>query len=113
MHVHLKYYIKFLITMYGPKAIIRNWIETYIDNILKEPEKTEKAVKFVLADMGIEPNIETVLSYIIGVNIGSISGMADLMEELDKEDTTIEFLPLNKRRMYEIKDTMIKLRFEQ
>ena len=99
--------------MYGPKAIIRNWIESYIDNILKNPEETEKAAKTVLADMGIEPSIETVLSYIIGVNMGSISAMADLMDELDKEYTPIEFYPLLKRRILEIRDSMIKVRFRQ
>jgi len=96
------------------KQIVRNWIEEYTDNILKDPQSTENAVKIEVAKVGIiDPDVDSVLSFIYGIIMGTIAGMCDMMDELDSIETPIEFIPLIKRRINEINDSMMNLRFKQ
>lgn len=52
----------------------KNFLEKYIDAIFKEHEDFEDIFRNILCGQGIEPNLETILSYIIGNVIGFLDG---------------------------------------
>lgn len=52
---------------------IRMFIENQFDEFYNEPEAWLRAASEVLADQGIESNLETILSYLVGMTLGETS----------------------------------------
>lgn len=95
--------------MIDPKIFIRNWIETYIDNIIKEPQLTEQTAKSMFKKLGIEPSLDAVLCYIMGICTGSIAAMAEFTES-NRDDLTVEMMEIVYRRIRELKEIMLSQR---
>jgi len=92
---------------------IRLFIEEAIDDCLSKPlEEYEKRSK-QLASIGIEPNLETVLSYISGLIMGAVAAYT-VIEEFDDEEidkhmkATRELL---ERRAWELREAFSRARF--
>ena len=49
---------------------IRLFIEKQFDHFYKEPEEWKDVATMVLAEQGIQPNLDTVLSYLVGMTMG-------------------------------------------
>ena len=95
--------------MLDPKIFIRNWVETYLDNIVKDPQLTEKTAKSMFRKLGIEASLDAVLCYIVGMCTGSIAAYAD-GTEYNRDDLTIEIMEIVYRRILEIKEIMLTKR---
>lgn len=92
---------------------VRILVEKNIDAIIKKPKEIEEAYRFILREQGIQPNLETILSFITGM----LAGIADSfyrfkyerLTNLDEKDELIELL---KRRAFELRQAFIGARIE-
>jgi len=91
------------------KTVIRSWVENYTDNIIEDPKIIEQAAKNMFKELGFEASLQTVITFVFGIMVGTVYQFADLME-LDQYETVIELIPLIKRRLDKIEDSMIKSR---
>jgi len=92
----------------------RLWIETSIDEILENKEKYEKSTRIALRAQGIQPNLETVLSFITGTACGLIFGYYRVKYNRDpSENETIELLQILKRRSSELREAFVSTRIEE
>ena len=98
--------------MVNSKIFIRDWIETYFDNIIKDPQLTEQTAKSMFSKLGIEPSLDAVLCYIMGICTGSISSMADLTE-FNRDDLTVEMMEIVYRRILLLKEIMLSQRINE
>ena len=73
--------------MSEPDGNIRLLIEKIIDNLIQKKD-TQAHIQGTLIIMGIEPNLETTLSYITGTVLGSAVSMWS--EEREKEGKPIK-----------------------
>ena len=91
----------------------RIMVEKNIDIVIKEPKKYEEAFRSILKVQGIEPNLETILSFIIGL----LAGMADGIYVFKYERTTNadekkELMELLNRRAFEMRQAFVSIRIE-
>ena len=70
----------------------KSFLEKYIVAIFKEHEDFEDIFRNILCGQGVEPNLETILSYIIGNVIGFLDGFY-----LSKHNRTMN---VNERKIY-------------
>ncbi len=56
--------------MEGLDRKARALLEKMIDGILENPKEREDIYSYVLSEQGIEPNLETILSFIMGFLTG-------------------------------------------
>lgn len=94
-------------------ARLRSILETNIDTVMNEPDKSMKAFNLILKDSGIEPNLESVLSAIVGY----IYGIADLWyitnyKKNIPDDEFVEVVKLMKRRAWEMRQAFISTYLE-
>jgi len=86
-------------------------LESTIDKILKDAENWELTFKEVLRTQGIEANLETVLSLIIGALLGQTAQYyIDKYDRRLTKDETKDFEDILKRRAWELRQTFIELR---
>lgn len=86
-------------------------LETTIDKILNDAENWELTFKEVLRTQGIEANLETVLSLIIGALLGQTAQYyIDKYNRRLNRDETQDFEDILKRRAWELRQTFIELR---
>ena len=86
-------------------------LESTIDKILKDAENWELTFKEVLRTQGIEANLETVLSLIIGALLGQTAQYyIDKYDRRLNKDETKDFEDILKRRAWELRQTFIELR---
>ncbi len=89
----------------------RMGLESTIDKILKDSENWELTFKEVLRTQGIEANLETVLSLIIGALLGQTAQYyIDKYNRRLNRDETQDFEDILKRRAWELRQTFIELR---
>ncbi len=86
-------------------------LESTIDKILKDSENWELTFKEVLRTQGIEANLESVLSLIIGALLGQTAQyyIDKYNRRLDRDETQ-DFEDILKRRAWELRQTFIELR---
>ena len=90
---------------------VRIFIEREIDSILKDLQNIEQNSRLALQELGIEPILETVLSFIFGMILGRTNDVYQI--KYKRNLTSEEFqalLPLLKRRAHELKEAFIKTR---
>ena len=92
---------------------VRMIIENDIDGVLEDPVENEQEFKKALAKMGIDPNLETVLSFVSGFLVGQ--GLINIHNTLKLKKDSEEFAEqlnaleqLISRRAWELRDAMIK-----
>lgn len=73
------------------KSFLRNWIETYFDNLKNNTQEQKDASMSALKILGIEPSVDAVVSYFFGIYTGAIYVVAE-MTETDSADFAIEML---------------------
>ena len=92
---------------------IRLNFERFIDRILENPTIEEEKAREILIEMGIEPNLEIVLSFIIGYGLASaVWHSARKFREPRNQDIR-GIRELFKRRAWEIRETFIKTRIKE
>ena len=91
--------------MLDPKKFLRDWIEIYFDNVKKDPEITKQAAMSIFSQLGLEPSVDAVLCYILGICTGLVSAMADLTED-DRDDLTVEIMESVYPKIIELKEIM-------
>lgn len=97
--------------MVGLDLDARVGLETTIDKILNDAENWELTFKEVLRTQGIEANLETVLSLIIGALLGQTAQYyIDKYNRRLNRDETQDFEDILKRRAWELRQTFIELR---
>lgn len=52
---------------------VRLFIEEQFDHFYNEPDEWLEAASRVLSEQGIEPNLENILSYLVGMTLGEVS----------------------------------------
>jgi hypothetical protein len=92
----------------------RTMIEKMIDSWMKDPKVTEKTYRFILEKQGIQPNIETVLSFLTGIIIGTSDGAYAvrynrLMNVVERKELT----ELMNRRVSELRQALLSTRIEE
>jgi len=96
----------------------RSWRESFeksIDEVLKDAPKFERIFSDILVNLGIEPNLETVLSFLGGAIFAMY--IAKFVLKGDISDTDVkeikDFSDILKRRAWEIRQSMIQARIEE
>jgi len=89
-------------------------IEKNVDGVIDRPDLAESACRRILIAQGIEPDLERILSYFLGM----IFGQATMVFNLEKgRDPTIEeYLEISrllKRRTYEMREAILGTRIEE
>jgi len=92
-------------------------IENNIDSLLENPLEYEQEFKRILADMGIEPNLETVLSFVSGFLVGQT--LINIKKQSSLEQDSVEYFEqigamdqIISRRAWELREAMIKARMK-
>jgi len=92
---------------------IRAAFEEAIDNFIKEPD-SEENISVILQAQGIEPNLETVLSFIAGTAWGLVQGYYVTRHgRMMKTEENEEFIQLMKRRAWELRQAFLSLRMKE
>jgi hypothetical protein len=93
---------------------VRQIIERNIDNAIKFPKEHEKGYRDYVSKLGIEPNLETMLSYFSGLLLGLCSAyyLYKKNREVTKEEID-EFHDLMKRRVWELRQTLLETRLKE
>lgn len=93
---------------------LRTALEKSIDNFLKNPEGSEKNVSGVLIKQGIEPKLDTILSFLVGNAFGFVlSWYATKHQRTPTSDEFDDFNQLMKRRAWELRQAFIGTRIEK
>ena len=88
-------------------------LETTIDNILKDAENWDRIFREILRTQGIEANLETVLSLIIGALLGqTVQYYIDKYKRRLNNDETKDFEDILRRRAWELRQTFILVRMK-
>ena len=92
---------------------IRDFIESQIDAVLNDPAEIEIYTKVLLKVTGVKPNVDTVLSFILGM----IWGACDMLvrDKYKRAPTSEDFagiIPLMNRRLNELRDAFMNLRLD-
>jgi len=83
---------------------IRLWVEGQIDEFINKPDFWGKAFTEYLSEAGIEPNLETVLSMMVGMTYGCV--VVQIHIEYQREMTGAENVMIKeliKRRAFELR----------
>lgn len=97
--------------MEGLDKDARTVLERNVDDILKKPKGMEETFSSTLRAQGIEPNLETVLSFITGLLLGIVEGIYDCKyDRLMNSDERDELDELLKRRAWEIRQALMSTR---
>ena len=93
---------------------VRTMIERMSDSWMKDPKATEETYRFILEKQGIEPNLETVLSFIAGIIVGASDGAYSIKyNRLMNVDERKELTDLMNRRIFEIRQALASTRIEE
>jgi len=93
---------------------VRMMLEKNIDTVIDNPEGTELSYRSMLTFQGIEPNLETVLSYLVGMLIGAADGSyVAYHQRLMSSDERMKVLELLKRRAFELRQAFLRTRIEE
>lgn len=99
--------------MVGLDQDARIGLETTIDNILKDAENWDLIFREILRTQGIEANLETVLSLIIGALLGqTVQFYIDKYKRRLNNDETKDFEDILRRRAWELRETFILVRMK-
>ena len=87
---------------------LRGSLEKSIDNVLKYPKKNKMMFTEILKLQDIEPDLERILSYIIGLQYGIITGKSIILDDrvLNEEEMN-EIMAIIKRRMHEMREALV------
>ncbi|MEM2111738.1 MAG: hypothetical protein QXX08_07660 [Candidatus Bathyarchaeia archaeon] len=100
--------------MTGLDRDARMILEDEIDRALKEPQTIERAYKIFLRAIGIEPELDTILSFMVGVVYGRTADIYALKyKRWPSQEELSEFIPLLKRRVAELRESFFKTRIEK
>jgi len=89
-------------------------LEKNIDNILKKPEAAEEIYSIVLREHGIEPNLETVLSFITGFLTGIMQHFYIVAYNRSLNPNEIKTLiALMKRKAFEMRMAFLETRIKE
>lgn len=92
----------------------RSLIERTIDRILKDPKEMEKNIRWALGAQGIEPNLETVLSFITGTVWGGVCVFLHFRyNRTMNSDEQEELIELLQRRAFELRQAFVSTRIEE
>jgi len=91
----------------------RDILEENIDGVLERPEEFEQGYRKVLREMGVEPNLETVLSFISGFLQGLIWDYYLRVKQRNMNPEEIaDLTKLMKRRAWELRHAFLLTRVE-
>ena len=100
--------------MAGLDSEIRAALEESIDNFLEDAEGSEKIISIILEAQGIEPNLETLLSFIVGNAWGlMIAFYTTRYQRGMNDDESKDFIQVMKRRAWELRQAFIGTRIEE
>ena len=89
-------------------------VEANLDDAIRNPEVAERAFKLVLRKQGIEPTIETVLSYVVGNLHGLVYGFyIHKHGRILNDDENKDLADLLRRRAFELRDAFLRTRIEE
>jgi len=92
----------------------RNWLEREVDSVISDTYSFEAMAKDILSRQGIEPNLETILSFLTGTLTGMVS--AHYVAKYKRMPNDAEFLELYsllKRRAFEMRMAFMNTRVEE
>lgn len=90
---------------------IRGAFEKVFDNHLKDPKKTEEVCRIILEVQLIEPNLETILSFIAGQSFGWLNAMyIDKFKRYMNREESFAFIELMRRRAWELREAVMRTR---
>lgn len=100
--------------MEGLTKEARLLVERNIDSIIKDPKSYEEWFSDILREMGIELNLETMVSFSSGFVVGMIQEFyyKTLNRSVNHEETT-ELYEIMKRRAFEIRMALMTTRIEE
>lgn len=91
----------------------REFLEENIDDMMNRPEEFERGYREALQEMGIEPNLETILSFISGFLQGLVWDyyLRVKHREMNPEETK-DLVKLMKRRAFELRHAFLFTRVD-
>lgn len=93
---------------------VRTMVEKEVDDVIADPEKIEKSYSTALKAQGIEPNLDVILSFIIGYLFGRVTDYywIEYRRRLSSEEFA-ELIKLFKRRAFEMRMAFMSTRVEK
>ena len=89
-------------------------LEDEIDRVLKEPQTIERGYSMFLQAVGIDSELDSILSFIAGVIYGRTADLYMLKyKRWPSQQELNEFIPLLKRRVSELRESFFKTRIEK
>ena len=90
---------------------VRMSVEEQIDEVFKNPEEWENVIREFLTEQGIEPNLETILSLLVGLTMGQ--AFQEIKHKFNRDWTKKEARAINalmKRRALELRHLFLSTR---
>lgn len=92
----------------------RSMLEEMVDSILKRPKDTESGFRSYLKAIGIEADLEAVLSFIAGYLYGSLRAWTGVSyRRAPNAEELNEFISLIRRRASEIREVFLSERVDK
>jgi len=93
---------------------LRAALEEAFDDFIREPKEYEKAYSILLRMQGIEPNLDSILSFISGYMYGCIIAYYKFIQDRKPTQEEIRnFFELMKRRAWQLRQAFIGTRIEE
>lgn len=92
---------------YNQRASIIKWIDDYFDNLINNQKEMEKCVNIISKGLRLEPSLDSVLTYFLGVSTGVLITVAEISGS-NRDDLTIEMLPYVYRKIHALRKEMIE-----
>lgn len=93
---------------------LRVMIEQIIDNFIDGPDVIDESCSLILTEQGIESNLETALSFIIGTVHGvAMSYYIIKYNRKIKTEEMMDLIKLLKRRAFEVRMAVLNTRIKE
>jgi len=88
-------------------------VEKNIDYVIKNPEIAKKAHRLILREQEIEPNLERILSLMLGYVLGLVDAFyLNKHKRQPNQDEQKELAEIFRRRCFELRQASISTRIE-
>jgi len=82
--------------------ILRGYLETIVDDIVKDPNYTRRLTQGFLKELNIAPNIQSKVSFWAGYFFGRMMAVEELLKIDLRGEERLKLFEIIKRRMHEI-----------
>ena len=82
--------------------ILRGYLETIVDDIVKDPNYTRRLTQGFLKELNIAPNTQSKVSFWAGYFLGRMMAIEELLKIDLRREERVKLFEIIKRRIHEI-----------